>query len=230
MNRDPHLAPVTRRLRRPGHQAAGPHARRGPRHPLRRARLRRAQGHRRHRAPPLLSRRRGSRRQAACGSGGCPAVRHPAVRPRQGSDRAQPSSPDLQPRAGSRGPVRAPRARARGASSTASSCSGATGTTTRSPRCRSASACELRDDVGARRHSGPTTTAPAPAASSGAVPTGRGAASRRSAGPCPARYAAPSTARPGTGRHTGASAWVGPRCRRPAPHDGAVAIRRTERT
>ena len=56
MNRDPHLAPVTGRLRGAADQAAGPHAGGGPRHPLRGPRLRRAQGRRQQRAPPLLSR------------------------------------------------------------------------------------------------------------------------------------------------------------------------------
>ena len=54
LGRDPHLAPVTGRLRRPGDQAAGAHARRRPRHPLRHARLRRHARARR-RPPPGCS-------------------------------------------------------------------------------------------------------------------------------------------------------------------------------
>ena len=60
---------------------------------------------------------------------------------------AQPSSP-ISSRSGSA--RRAPPARRPRCSSTAASCSSPTGTTTRSPRCRSARACELLDDVGAR--------------------------------------------------------------------------------
>ena len=54
LNRDPLLAPVQGRLRRPGDQAAGPGAGRRPRHRLRDRRLRRPQGHRRPHGAPLL--------------------------------------------------------------------------------------------------------------------------------------------------------------------------------
>ena len=55
LNRDPLLAPVRGRLRGTGDQAAGPHARRGPRHRLRRARLRRAARGRRRLPAAVLS-------------------------------------------------------------------------------------------------------------------------------------------------------------------------------
>ena len=54
LNRDPLLAPVQRRVRRAGDQAAGAGAGRGPRHPLPRARLRRPARDRQRRGPAVL--------------------------------------------------------------------------------------------------------------------------------------------------------------------------------
>ena len=55
LGRDPHLTPVTGRVRRAGDQAPGARARRGPRHPLRDTRLRRHEGARVRRSPALLT-------------------------------------------------------------------------------------------------------------------------------------------------------------------------------
>ena len=68
MNRDPHLAPVTGRVRRAGDQAAGAHPRRGPRHPLPGARLRRDARPRRRARTTLLTMRRTYPCPVACRS------------------------------------------------------------------------------------------------------------------------------------------------------------------